>query len=126
MRQLPPAGTVPPTSLTAVLPAASTAPPASLSVPPQPLVMVVSARVMAPGVVGNTSVNVAPVMALLPLAAGLLSVIVSVLGPFGITGLGENALAIVGGVITSSGAVLLAAPALAPVCVVVTPLLVLA
>ena len=88
--------------------------------------MVVSASVIAPGVVGNTSVKVAPVMALAPFAAGLLSVIVSTLGPFGITGLGANDLAMVGGVITSSVAVLLAAPAAAPVCVVTTPLAVLA
>ena len=126
MTQLPFAGTVPPISLTAVLPAAKAAPPASLKVPPQPFVIVVSARVIAPGAVGNTSVKVAPVMSFAPFAAGLLKVIVSVLGPFGITGLGANDLAIVGGVITSKLAVLLAAPAAAPVCVVTTPLLVLA
>ena len=126
MTQLPFAGTVPPTSLTAVLPAARAAPPASLRVPPQPFVIVVSASVMAPGAVGNTSMKLAPVMSFAPFAAGLLKVIVSVLGPFGITGLGANDLAIVGAVITSKLAVLLAAPAAAPVCVVTTPLLVLA
>ena len=116
---------VPPTSLRLVLPAASAAPPLSVSVPPQPLVMVVSASVIAPGVVGKVSVKVTPLIAFAPFAAGFVKVSDSVDGPFGITGLGANDLAIVAGVITSSGAVLLTAPAAAPVCVVVTPLLVL-
>ena len=116
---------VPPLSFKLVLPAASAAPPLSVSAPPQPLVMVVSASSSAPGVVGKVSVNVTPLIAFAPFAAGLVSVRLSVVGPFGITGLGANTLAIVGGVITSSAAVLLAAPAAAPVCVVITPLLVL-
>ena len=125
MTQLPPAGTLPPSSLTAVLPAASAAPPASLRLPPQLLPMVVSASVIGPGAVGKMSVKLTPVRSLLPLAAGLLSVSVSVLGPLGITGLGEKPLTSVGGVITSTLAVLLGAPAPAPVSVVTTPLLVL-
>ena len=75
--------------------------------------------------VGKVSVKVTPLIAFASFAAGFVKVSDSVDGPFGITGLGANDLAIVAGVITSSGAVLLTAPAAAPVCVVVTPLLVL-
>jgi hypothetical protein len=123
--QAPPAGTVPPTNFTAVLPAAKVAPPASLSVPPQVVLKTASARLIAPGVVGKTSVKVAPTMSLAPLADGLVRVIVKALGPPGMTGLVAKALVIVAGVITNKVAVLLTAPAAAPVCVVTTPLLVL-
>jgi hypothetical protein len=126
--QAPPAGTVAPTNFTAVLPAARVAPPASLSVPPQVVLNTASANVIAPGAVGNTSVKLAPTMSLPPtppLAAGLVRVIVKALGPPGMTGLVAKALVIVAGVITNKVAVLLTAPAAAPVCVVTTPLLVL-
>jgi hypothetical protein len=66
--QEPFAGMVPPASLIAVSPALSAPPAPSVSVPPQVLVAVVLASVIAPGVVGNVSVNARPVTAvLLPL-----------------------------------------------------------
>jgi hypothetical protein len=119
------AGTVAPTNFTDVLPAASAAPAPSLSVPPQVVLNTASAKLIAPGAVGKTSVKLAPMMSLLPLADGLVSVIVKALGPPGMTGLVAKALLTTAGNITNKVAVLLAAPAAAPVCVVTTPLLVL-
>ena len=56
---------MPPASLIAVSPALSAPPAPSVSVPPQVLVVVVLASVIAPGVVGNVSVNARPVTAVL-------------------------------------------------------------
>jgi hypothetical protein len=123
--QVLPAGTLAPSNFSDVLPAAKAAPPLSLSVPPQLVLNTASARLMAPGVVGNRSVKLAPMMSLLPLAEGLVNVIVKALGPPGMTGLVAKALLMTTGDITNSVAVLLAAPAPTPVCVLTTPLLVL-
>jgi hypothetical protein len=91
---------------------------------PQPLVVAlgVAATTIAPGVVGNVSVKATPVKGVSVL--GLVRVKVRVEVPPARMGDGEKAFVILAGVSTTKVAVLLTAPKL--VCVVVTPLVVLA
>lgn len=88
------AGIVPPASLMPTAPTANAAPALFVKVPPQVLDVVRSARVMAPGVVGKTSVNVAPVRATeLPFSSKTFKVVTPVTGRIGLV---RNDLVIVG------------------------------
>lgn len=103
---------MPPVSCTPVDPTASAAPRLFKSEPLQLLVVVRPATVMAPGVVGNVSMNVAPVRSVgLLLASTICNCDTPV---FGRIGLVRNDLVMVGGastVISSAAAVPLDAPA---------------
>ena len=108
------AGMVPPVSWMPALPIASGPPPFAVSVPPQVLVTVVEASVIAPGEVGNTSVKASPVSAT---AFGSVKLIVSVVvWPGPIEG-APNALVTIGRERTSRLAL---APALEPSVVLAT------
>lgn len=103
MVQLPFAGIVPPANLTLLLPTASAALAASVKVPLHVLPAVVFARVIAPGVVGKVSVNVAAVSAAeLLFAITICSVDAPVAGKIG---LAKNDFVTVGGANTVMSAV---------------------
>lgn len=103
MLQLLPAGIVAPTTLIPVAPVANAAPAAFVIVPPQVFIaIVVSAKTIAPGVVGKLSVNVALMAAVL---VGLFNVIVSTLLTFEPTTAGKNDLLITGEVTSKSALV---------------------
>ena len=108
--QLPLAATVPPVNLALALPIASGTPALSVSVPPQELVDVAEASVIAPGVVGKVSVKLT--MLSVP-AMLLLSVRVSVETPLSAMVAGLNDLVMAGLVPTARVALaLLPAPPL--------------
>ena len=90
--QVPPAATVPPTKLTLAAPATG-----AKTGMPHPLVLAagVGATTIAPGEVGKVSLNCTATSAVA--GFGLVIVKVSVVGTFGLTGLGANILAIDGG-----------------------------
>jgi hypothetical protein len=113
--QLLEAGIVPPVNLMPTSPIEIVPPELSASVPPQVLEVVVLMSVIAPGMVGNTSVNVAPVRAV---GVRLASVIVKVVLVLVATGLTEKLLLMSG---TGTESVALAEALLEPALVVSLP-----
>ena len=115
MAQLLEAGIVPPVSIMPTSPTEIVPPELSLKVPPHVFDVVVLMSVIAPGVVGNMSVNVAPVKAV---GVRFASVIVKVVLVFVATGLVEKLLLISG---TGTDNVALAEALLEPALVVSPP-----
>jgi hypothetical protein len=115
MVQLLEAAIVPPTSLMPTSPTVIVPPPLSVKVPPQVLEVTVSNSVMAPGLVGNTSVKVTPVSAT---GVKLTSVMVKAVVALTATGLVPKLLLISG---KGTDKVALAAAALEPALVVRPP-----
>ena len=124
--QVAPAAIVPPLSCTPRLPAASAVPPELCKVAPVQVVVADSglASVIAPGEVGNTSVNAVGESVMGKVALVLVSVMVKVLVSPTVMVAGLKALVISGMVYTFRSAVLLTGPA-PRVWAVFTPLVVL-